>query len=348
MTERSNRDSGEGEVRRVAVPPGAAGRRLDLFLADEEIVYSRAFGQKLIRAGRVRVNGEEARPSRLLEPGDELTVEIPPTEPSRLVPEAIDLDIRYEDEQLLVIDKPAGLVVHPGAGVKSGTLVNALLHRFRAIEGGDDPLRPGIVHRLDKETSGLLVVARTGESHARLGDAMRRREIRRRYAAVVWGDAGEKGTFDAPVGRSHRDRTRMAVVPEGRPAVTHYARRELFRYASLLDVKLETGRTHQIRVHFSHANHPVVGDATYGGREKILKGLAPPRRRSAAEALALMPRQALHAANLAFRHPFTGEELSFEAAIPADMAALIEFLRRDLAAHRGGGAAGGAGQIPVA
>lgn len=318
------------EIRKLSVPPEGADRRLDLFLSEEEIVFSRAFGQKLIRSGRVLVNGEKSRPSRRLEPGDELTVELPPPEPSHLEPEAMDLDIRYEDEHMLVINKPSGMVVHPGVGVKKGTLVHGLLHHCRQIEGGGDPMRPGIVHRLDRETSGLLVVARNQESHARLGEAMRLREIRRRYVTVVWGSVEGEGVLDGPIGRSHRDRTQMAVVPEGRRAVTRFKSREHFRYATLLDVTLETGRTHQIRVHFSHANHPVVGDGTYGGREKVLKGIDPVCRRSAAEVISLLPRQALHAARLDLTHPATGEKLSFEAELPEDITMLIDFLRRDL------------------
>ncbi len=335
----------KGEIRKISIPQEGAGRRIDLFLSEEEIVFSRAFGQKLIRAGHVRVNGETVRPSRRLEAGDELIVELPPPEKSHLEPEAMDLDIRYEDEHLLVVNKPSGMVVHPGVGVKQGTLVHGLLHHCRQIEGGTDPSRPGIVHRLDRETSGLLLVARTQECHARLGEAMRLREIRRRYVAVVWGNVEEEGVFDWPIGRSHRERTRMAVVPEGRRAVTHFQCRELFRYTSLIDVTLETGRTHQIRVHFSHANHPVVGDGTYGGREKVLKGIAPTRRRSAAEALSLLSRQALHAAGIGFIHPQTGEKLSFQAEIPEDLSTLIGFLRRDRDAPKEPG--GGEWQIPV-
>ncbi len=319
-------------MKSLSVPPEGADRRLDRFLAEEGMVLSRAFGQKLIRSGHVSVNGAAAKASLLLEAGDRVTVELPPPEPSYLEPEPMDLDVRHEDDDILVINKPAGLVVHPGAGVKTGTLVHGLLHHCSTLSGGEESDRPGIVHRLDRDTTGLLVVAKHPRSHARLGEAMRLREIRRQYVAVVWGIVDEEGVMDSPIGRSHRDRRRMAVTAEGRHALTRFSRREQYRFASLVDVSLETGRTHQIRVHFSHANHPVMGDETYGGRNRMLKAIDPRCRKSAAEAIAVIPRQALHAAELSFRHPVSGEEIHVTAELPPDIGRLIDFLRKDLAA----------------
>ncbi len=323
------------ERRKITVPAEGEGQRLDLFLAGSGVVLSRTFGAKLIREGKVLVNGKKTRPGTRLRATDRITVEIPPVEPSSLEAEPIDLDIRYEDEHLIVVNKPAGLVVHPGTGVPGGTLVNALLHHGSLPGQGGGTERPGIVHRLDRDTSGLLVVAKTRESLARLGEAIRRREVSRRYVAVVWGSIDDRGVVDGPIGRSRRDRTLMAVTPGGKSARTRFELREAYRFASLVDVALDTGRTHQIRVHFSSLNHPVFGDEAYGGREKMLGGIAPQRRLSARRALGLLSRQALHAAALGFIHPATGKKLAFRSEIPTDMEALIEFLRADLAGGDG-------------
>lgn len=283
--------------------------------------------QKLIREGRVTVDGRRVRPSRRVEAGERVEVVIPPPEPSLLLPEAIPLDVRYEDGDIVVVNKPPGMVVHPGAGVRSGTLVHALLGRFGPMPDLGAPERPGIVHRLDKETSGLLVAARNREAHGRLASAIERREVGRRYLALLWGGPPDEGVIDAPVGRSRKDRKKMAVVAGGKGARSRYIIRERFSFAVLAEVALETGRTHQIRVHFAHRGHPVVGDPIYGGRKKALGGIAPERRRAGARALKIMGRQALHAWRLEFRHPRSGESLAFEAEPPGDMNELLEFLR---------------------
>ena len=303
--------------------------RLDQFLVKIADLPSRAYGQKLIKDGNVLVNDKTSRSSRKLFSGDRVTITIPPSEPSVLAPEEIELDIRHEDENLVVVNKPAGMVVHPGAGVRSGTLVNALLYRYGDLAVTDEPFRPGIVHRLDKKTSGLLLVARNRLTHVRLAEAIRLREVARRYLAVVWGNVPDSGVIEAPLGRSKRDRKRMAVRPEGKDALSRFENRERFLYTSLVEVKLETGRTHQIRVHFSHKGHPVFGDPEYGGRKKALKGIAPDRRRSAGGALDRIERQALHAWRLRFVHPVTGEAMEFTSEPPSDMIDLLQYLRKE-------------------
>lgn len=315
---------------RAVVSGDKAGLRLDRYLTGEGFVPSRALGQKWIKAGAVRVNGTAVKSSHSLEEGDVVEIDdTPPVTPSTLLPEDIPLDIACEDDDLLIVRKPAGLVVHPGAGVSSGTLANALLHRLQSAEPFADPMRPGIVHRLDRDTSGLLVVAKNPASQAKLGKMIQERQVTREYMTIVWGVVDEAGTIDLPIGRSHGDRRKMAVVPEGRRAVTHYERVEPFRFASLLRVRLETGRTHQIRVHFSHTNHPVFGDETYGGRASAVRGVHSNLKRPALIALGCIDRQALHAARLAFPHPTTGEPVECEDPMPLDFCTLLEALRAD-------------------
>ncbi|MBM3319989.1 MAG: RluA family pseudouridine synthase [Candidatus Eisenbacteria bacterium] len=319
---------------RVLVPPERDAVRLDRFLAEDAGLPSRAFGQKLIREGRVLVDGKTARASRKLAAGETVTITLPPPEPSALVPEAIPLDVRHEDEDLIVVVKPAGMVVHPGAGVRTGTLVHALLSRCGTLSDAGEAVRPGIVHRLDKDTSGLLVAAKTREAHLALSRAIERRDVERQYLAVVWGFPPDKGVIRAPIGRSRRDRKKMAVTEKGKEAVSRFTSRERFLYACLTEVALESGRTHQIRVHFAHAGHPVFGDPEYGGRRKALAALPSEHRRSAERALEAIDRQALHAWRLRFRHPRTGAEMAFEAEAPSDFAGLLSILRRE--ERRGG------------
>jgi 23S rRNA pseudouridine1911/1915/1917 synthase len=263
-----------------------------------------------------------ARASLRLKPGDTIELALPDAPPdSALEPEELPLPIVFEDAHLLVIDKPAGLVVHPGAGVRGGTLANALLHYTPAIRGVGGADRPGIVHRLDKDTSGLLVVAKTPRVHRALVDAMRRHDVRRVYAAIVWGDPRrDGGTLEHAIGRDPRDRKRMAVVARGgRAAVTHWRVEERFGVAARLEVRLETGRTHQIRVHLAHAGHPVVGDPTYGGRPKKQLSGDEQQRSFAGDLLRCLSRQALHAAELAFSHPVTEAFCEFKSPLPGDI-----------------------------
>src|SRR5262245_3289564 len=321
-----------GNVMRVldlSVPSPGSGERLDRFLAAAQTDLSRSRLQGLIEAGRVQVNGRPVRAAQRLRAGDRVRVEIPEPEPTALVPEALPLTIRYEDDDLVVLEKPAGLVVHPGAGVRAGTLVHALLHRYPEIAGVGGPGRPGIVHRLDKDTSGLLVVARSSRAYRFLVEALRARSVTRTYAALVWGEPRENaGVIDAALGRHPRERKRMAVVERGgKPARTRWRVAERLGVASRLEVHLDTGRTHQIRVHMAHLGHPVVGDPLYGGRGKKLLSLCQSHRSLASELLKSLPRQALHASVLELLHPVTGTQLRFESTLPEDFELALGQLR---------------------
>jgi 23S rRNA pseudouridine1911/1915/1917 synthase len=294
-----------------------ATERLDRFLADQ-LQLSRTQAARLVADKRVEVNGSLARASRLLARGDEVTVRFPEFEPPRtLRPAHIPLTVIWEDEHLAVIDKPAGLVVHPAPGHWDDTLVNALVARGMTLAGGAGG-RPGIVHRLDRDTSGLMLVAKTDLAHRRLQTAIQARRVRRVYAALVWGHLDEPSVIiEAPVMRHPQDRKRMAVMASGRAARTDAFVVARFAVADLLRLELHTGRTHQIRVHLQHIGHPVVGDPVYaGGGSRRIGGAA----RAAAERLErVTPRQALHAAGLALRHPITGEPLQFSAPWPEDL-----------------------------
>ncbi len=296
--------------------------RLDRFLADQ-LGLSRTQAARLVADRAVSVDGKPARASRLLLRGQRVAVRFPLHEPPRtLRPWSTPLTVIYEDDHLAVLDKPAGMVVHPAPGHWDDTLVNALVARGTTLSGGAEG-RPGVVHRLDRDTSGLLVVAKTDLAHRRLGAAIAARRVRRTYAALAWGHLRESPTvIDAPVARHPTDRKRMAITPAGRTARTDAYVVARYEFAELLRLELHTGRTHQIRVHLEHIGHPVVGDRTYaGGGSRRISGTV----RRAAEALEqATPRQALHAAGLAFRHPATGEPMEFRAAWPSD---LLESLR---------------------
>jgi 23S rRNA pseudouridine1911/1915/1917 synthase len=294
-----------------------ATERLDRFLADQ-LGLSRTQAARLVAARAVSIDGKPARASRLLARGDQVTVSFPEHEPPRmLAPAAIPLAVVFEDEHLAVIDKPAGLVVHPAPGHWDDTLVNALVARGTTLSGGAAG-RPGIVHRLDRDTSGLMVVAKTDLAHRRLGAAIAARRVRRTYAALAWGHLAASPTeIEAPIARHPQDRKRMTVIPAGRPARTDAVVVARFEVAELLRLELHSGRTHQIRVHLEHIGHPVVADPIYGGGGSRRISGAP---RRAAEALErATPRQALHAAALAFRHPASGERLEFRSEWPADL-----------------------------
>jgi 23S rRNA pseudouridine1911/1915/1917 synthase len=292
---------------RFRVPDADAGARLDRLLAERPEIASRAAAERLLAAGHVAVDGEQRPKSHRVEGGEEVAVEVP--EQAALEPEPIDVPIVWEDEHLLVVDKPAGIVVHPVGGHATGTLVHGLLGL--GAEGGDED-RPGIVHRLDRDTSGLLVVARSPEAHERLQELVRRREVERRYLALVHGRPRSRtGRIEAPIGRDRRDRTRHSLDTETpRDAVTHFEVLDLLPQHALLDVRLETGRTHQIRVHLEAIDLPVAGDPVYGVRGDL--GLS---------------RQFLHAHRLRFVHPFTGDEVDVGSPLPADLAAALERAR---------------------
>jgi 23S rRNA pseudouridine1911/1915/1917 synthase len=308
------------------------GTRIDRLLAEHFPQLTRSRLQKLCRDGYVTARGRKVRSAYRVLQDDDIRVRVPPPAPSELVPENIPLRVVYEDDDLLVVDKPAGLVVHPAAGNPTGTLVHALLYHQAQLSPGSGPGRPGIVHRLDKDTSGLLVVAKTEAAHAGLAAALHERQVRREYAAIVWGSMrGDEGTVEGAIGRSPADRKRMAVVARGgKQSLTRWQVRERFACTTYLRVRLATGRTHQIRVHMASVGHPVFGDVTYGGRNSRLTDLAAGPKVQARHALALLARQALHAARLSFRHPVRGHELDFEAPLPEDMAAALAILRRPL------------------
>lgn len=299
--------------------------RLDRFVADS-LDLSRTRVQRLVAEGRITVDGHVAKKSDPAVPGTTIEVVVPPPEPVEMVAENLPLHIVYEDEHLAVVDKAAGMVVHPAPGHRSGTLVNALLWHMPDIEGVGGRLRPGIVHRLDRDTSGLLVVAKTDEAHRALADALKRRRVKRLYVAASWGHLPESPiTVDAPIGRDPGNRKRMAVVEGGRHAITRAVVRERWLRAELLDVALKTGRTHQIRVHLAHVGHPVVGDRVYG--EGWERGMGGAGRSWAMELARRTPRQFLHAARLVFDHPSSGERMSFESPLPADLAGVAEWAR---------------------
>jgi 23S rRNA pseudouridine1911/1915/1917 synthase len=298
--------------------------RLDSWLARELPGLSRARIQSLIAAGEVRLQGKTTRASARLRPGQAVSVFVPEPVPARPLPEDIPLDIVHEDRHLLVLSKPAGLAVHPGAGRPGGTLVNALLRHVRDLSGVGGVLRPGIVHRLDRGTSGLLVVAKDDATHRALAQQFAGRTVEKEYLALVLGvPARREGPIDAPVGRDPVHRKRMSArSPRGREARSSYAVQEAFDGAALLRVRIHTGRTHQIRVHLASLGHPVAGDATYGGTRP------PPSRQAASRAaLASLERPALHAARLAFTHPGTGQRVIFESPLPSDLQAVVDRLR---------------------
>jgi 23S rRNA pseudouridine1911/1915/1917 synthase len=306
------------------VEEDASGQRVDRFLAGRLPGESRASIQRLIESGEVQREGKRVKPSARLRPGDRLRVHFPDPVPTELVPEAVPIKVLYEDASLLVIEKPPGMVVHPGAGVRSGTLVHALLGREPRLSSIGGKERPGIVHRLDRETSGLMLVAREDSAHRALAEQFATRQVHKIYQALVWGHpVPSRDRIEEPVGRDPSSRTRMAVRPAGgRSALTEYRVREVIGPFSLLEIRILTGRTHQIRVHLKHRGHPVVGDSRYGGI-----ALTRLRSESVKEALAEFGRLALHAATLEFRHPIGGERLRFHAPLPPDFARLLDRLR---------------------
>jgi len=313
------------------VGPEEAGQRLDSYLAAQELDLTRSRIQGLIDSGKILVNGSPAKPSHKVKPGEIIKIEIPPPKKSPILPEDIPLDIVYEDQDLLVINKPAGMVTHPASGNYSGTLVNALLYHCKDLSGIGGVERPGIVHRLDKETSGLLVAAKNDFAHLSLSAQLKDKSLFREYVALVWGKMPQKqGIITAPIGRAVTDRKRMAVTAvKSKEATTEYEVKESFPWCELLQLRLKTGRTHQIRVHLAYLEHPVVGDPEYGGRSKWVGTLKNKKDRDLAEeVLSRISRQALHARKIGFIHPGTGQYLEIESRIPLDIADLLEFLRK--------------------
>ena len=298
----------------VMVGEGAGGRRIDLFLLDSGHTFvSRAEVQRLVKGGHVLVNGHPCKNNHRVHEGEEIEVEIPPPKPSHLLPEDIPVKVIYEDSELIVVDKPVGLVTHPGAGRPGGTLINALLFHCKTLAASEDPLRPGIVHRLDKDSSGLLVVAKTAQAHVHLALQFKNRTIERFYRAFVWGKVEfDEGKIEEPIGRHPRHPKKMAVVRDGgKRAITLYRVIRRYKDVTDLEVKIMTGRTHQIRVHLAHLGYPVIGDTQYGRRDTRID------------------RSCLHAFVLGFKHPVTGERLSFKSPLPPDMERFLKHLQLD-------------------
>ena len=317
----------EQEQLEFDVPFELAGKRLDQALAQLAGDFSRSRLQTWIKEGRVTVDGEVVAPRAKVSGGERLVVNAEAAETDETVlAEAVPLDIVFEDEELLVINKPAGLVMHPAAGNRSGTVQNGLLHHDPALSAIP---RAGIVHRLDKDTTGLFVVAKTLRAHKSLVDQLQARTVSREYLAIVNGTLVSGATIDAPIGRHPSDRKRMAVRENGKEAITHYRLAEKFRAHTLITVKLETGRTHQIRVHLSHTSHPLLGDLTYGGKPRFPRGCDEALR----EAIRQFKRQALHAFRLSLVHPASGDTMSWEAPVPQDMQQMCALLADDTAAH---------------
>lgn len=300
------------------VTPHHLPDRLDLYLMKRGLPFSRSRIQKLILEEQIRVNGRPAKASYRVRDGDQIEICIPPPAPLELIPEAISLDVVYEDESLLIVNKVAGMVVHPAPGHDQGTLVHALLHHCKDLTGIGGRERPGIVHRLDKDTSGIMVVAKTDEAHQRISKQFKHHTIDRRYLALVCGKIAKKtGKVILPIGRDRIDRKKISSrTSHPREAETRFTVRESFRSATYLEVYPQTGRTHQIRVHLSHLGHPIIGDKVYGGRPVRAFELQ-------------VGRQMLHAERLGFIHPTTGERVTFSAPLPSDMQQLLELLQSE-------------------
>lgn len=302
-----------------------AGARIDAYLASRLPDLSRTRIQRAIEDSDILVNDRAVKPSYRVRAGDQIEIDLPEPPPLQIVAEPIPLNIIYEDDDFVIIDKPAGMVVHPGAGIASGTLANALVYHFNRLSDSGGQTRPGIVHRIDKETSGLLVVAKTDAAHEKISEQFRDRKVFKLYTSLVYGRVmKDRGEVDARIGRSPANRTRMAVLRggAGRAALTLFEVAKRFEEFTLLNVQIKTGRTHQIRVHLSHVNHPVVGDATYGaGRENSVKNAAVKRE------IKLLGRHFLHSSRLAFLHPRTGEPVEFASPLPQELSGFLDCLQ---------------------
>ena len=300
-----------------------AATRLDVFVTRVPLGLSRNQAQRLIQQGRIKVGGGLQKASYRLRPGEEIDISLPPPPPAELIPEALPLDILFEDDQVVAVNKPAGLVVHPAAGHREGTLVHGLLHHCGELAALGGPLRPGVVHRLDKNTSGVILLAKTDTAYRHLTREFKERLVYKEYRALVYGRMGEpSGAIDAPIDRHSRNRTKMGVVKGGREATSSWWVERAFREVSLLKVIIRTGRTHQIRVHLAHILHPVVGDRTYGGKRRV-NAIQHPIVRARLDRI---KRQMLHASTVAVKHPTTGEMLRLIAPLPEEMVSLLHFL----------------------
>lgn len=324
------------EHHRIVADKGQGLVRIDKFLFDRLEKTSRTRIQDACDHDFVRVNGKPVKSSYKIKPLDVITIEMPyPVRELELIPENIPLEILFEDDELIILNKPSNMVVHPGHGNYTGTLVNALIYHFQNLPKRSDA-HPGLVHRLDKNTTGVMVIAKTDRALVNLSKQFFDRTIERRYVALVWGDVKEDGTVIGNTGRSLKDRKVFTVFPDGdygKHAVTHYNVLERFGYVTLVECKLETGRTHQIRVHMKHIGHTLFGDFEYGG-DQILKGTTFPKYKQFVQnCLAILPRQALHARSLGFHHPVSGEWLYFEKDLPDDMREVIERWRKYINAH---------------
>ncbi len=334
------------QVYEFTVPDLKNAQRLDVFLTNNIKNASRAKVQKAVEEQLVTVNGLPAKSSRKLKSGDKVVCKILKPPPLELIPEDIHLDIVHEDDYIVIVNKPPGMVVHPGVGNRRGTLVNALLYHLgeepKTLESPDDEeeeaedeeifldekARPCIVHRLDKDTSGLLVAAKNDYAHSFLSGQFAERTVDKTYYALVWGDVKNRGKIEANIGRSSRDRKKFAVTEKGgKPALTEYKKIEDFRYLSLVEIKLRTGRTHQIRVHFSHINKPVFGDSAYAGNSVVYGGENTRFKKFAQELLKFCDRQLLHAKTLEFTHPDTKERASYDSNLPSDFEEILSELR---------------------
>jgi 23S rRNA pseudouridine1911/1915/1917 synthase len=312
------------EIRVATIDAAQAGQRLDRALGELFPDHSRSFLARLIEERHVSIDGRPAaKPSQRVEAGQSVAILVPAAAPPTAESQDLPLTILYEDEDVIAVDKPAGLVVHPAAGHADGTLVNALLFHVKDLSGIGGELRPGIVHRLDKDTSGVMLIAKHDEAHRKLTANWNTDVISKEYVALVYGTPSQdRGTIDAPIGRDPRDRKRMAVVADGRRAITDYEVAERLRHASLVRCRLRTGRTHQIRVHMKHNGHPIIGDPVYSGPQ--WRGIPDKKLQ---RTIASFARQALHAAKITFAHPRTGAMTIVEAPIPHDMRVLIDALR---------------------
>ena len=301
-----------------------AGSRLDLFLSRMELELSRNQVQRLIENGRILVNDNPQKASYRLRSGDQVLVSLPPPQPSPLEPEELSLSVVFEDDHLIAINKPPGLVVHPATSHRKSTLVHGLLHHCDNLADLGGPLRPGIVHRLDKDTSGIIVVAKENSAYRHLSHQFKEKSVHKEYTALVYGTLRRSsGQFTEPIKRHPKNRKKMGIIAGGREAYTFWWLENLFGEVSLVKVVIKTGRTHQIRVHFAHAHHPVVGDATYGGKKRV-RSVQNPLLRGR---LSKVRRQMLHARRLVLEHPATGETLDLSTELPEDMSDLLEFLR---------------------